>query len=126
MTAEEQVVGYGRFSTDTAGYAQMLSYMRAWPERTWAVEGCEGITRHVAQRLVAGQEIVIDVPAKLSARIRVYATGQGARPTRRTHTQSRWSACGSTGCTRSCTTNGWKSSGCRSAGAAASATTTPG
>jgi transposase len=25
MTAEEQVVGHGRFSTDTAGYAEMLS-----------------------------------------------------------------------------------------------------
>ena len=57
----------------------MLSYVRAWPERTWAVEGCEGIGRHVAQRLVAGQEIVIDVPAKLSARMRVYATGQGRK-----------------------------------------------
>jgi hypothetical protein len=33
----------------------------------------------VAQRLVAGQEIVIDVPAKLSARMRVYATGQGRK-----------------------------------------------
>jgi len=77
MTSEEQVVGHGRFTTDAAGYAQMLSSVRAWPERIWAVEGCEGIGRHVAQRLVAGPEIVIDVPAKLSARMRVYATGQG-------------------------------------------------
>ena len=33
----------------------------------------------MAQRLIAGQEIVIDVTAKLSARMRVYATGQGRK-----------------------------------------------
>jgi hypothetical protein len=34
----------------------------------------KGVSRKPAQRLVAGQEIVIDVPAKLSARMRVYAS----------------------------------------------------
>jgi hypothetical protein len=29
----------------------------------WAVEGCNGIGRHVAQRLVADGETVLDVPA---------------------------------------------------------------
>ena len=45
----------------------------------WAVEGCEGIGRHVAQRLLADGERVVDVPAKLSARARVFATGQGRK-----------------------------------------------
>ena len=45
----------------------------------WAVEGCNGIGRHVAQRLVADGETVLDVPAKLSARARVFATGQGRK-----------------------------------------------
>ncbi|MEV6602123.1 IS110 family transposase [Actinoplanes sp. NPDC051346] len=35
--------------------------------------------RHVAQRLVADGETVLDVPAKLSARARVFATGQGRK-----------------------------------------------
>ena len=48
-------------------------------ERVWAVEGCNGIGRHVAQRLVADGETVLDVPAKLSARARVFATGQGRK-----------------------------------------------
>jgi Transposase IS116/IS110/IS902 family len=41
----------------------------------WAVEGCAGIGRHIAQRLVADGEPVLDVPAKLSAPVRVFDTG---------------------------------------------------
>ena len=44
-----------------------------------AIEGCAGIGRHIAQRLIADGETVIDVPAKLSARARVFATGQGRK-----------------------------------------------
>ena len=46
--------------------------------RRWAVEGCRGAGRSLAQRLVADGEVVLDVPAKLAARVRVYS--QGARP----------------------------------------------
>ena len=52
---------------------------RRWPERLWAVEGCAGVGRHLAQRLVADGEPVVDVPAKLSARARVFSTGQGRK-----------------------------------------------
>src|SRR6187549_1976235 len=48
-------------------------------DRLWAVEGCAGIGRHIAQRLVADGETAIDVPAKLSARVRVFDTGQGRK-----------------------------------------------
>jgi hypothetical protein len=44
-----------------------------------AVEGCTGIGRHIAQRLVADGEALMDVPAALSARARVFATGQGRK-----------------------------------------------
>jgi hypothetical protein len=37
---------------------------------------CAGVG-HLAQRLIAGAETVLDVPAKLSARARVFSTGQG-------------------------------------------------
>ena len=43
------------------------------------MEGCNGIGRHIAQRLVADGETVVDVPPKLSARARVFATGQGRK-----------------------------------------------
>jgi transposase len=75
----ERVLAGGRFSTDTDGYRLMLAAGRRFPDRVWAVEGCAGIGRHIAQRLVADGETVFDVPAKLSARARVFATGQGRK-----------------------------------------------
>src|SRR5215211_3660611 len=57
----------------------MLALGRRFGQRIWAVEGCNGIGRHIAQRLVADGETVVDVPAKLSARARVFATGQGRK-----------------------------------------------
>jgi transposase len=79
MAGDEAVVGGGRYGTDAAGYAAMLVAVKEWPERIWAVEGCQGIGRHVANRLLADGERVVDVPPKLSARIRVFATGQGRK-----------------------------------------------
>ena len=79
MTSDEQIAGGGRFATDVEGFTSMLAYVAAWPDRVWAIEGCEGIGRHVAQRLIAQGEPVVDVPAKLSARVRVFATGQGRK-----------------------------------------------
>jgi Transposase len=73
----ENVLAAGRFGTDCDGYKAMLTLGRRHPQRVWAVEDCNGIGRHIAQRLVVDGETVIDVPAKLSARARVFATGQG-------------------------------------------------
>jgi transposase len=70
----ERVLEAGRFGTDTAGYRELLAAGRAWPERVWAVEGCNGVGRYLAQRLVADGEPVVDVPAKLSARARRLTT----------------------------------------------------
>ena len=39
--------------------------------------GCFGACRSLAQRLVADGEIVLDVPAKLAVRVRVYSRGHG-------------------------------------------------
>ncbi|HEX2771688.1 MAG TPA: transposase, partial [Micromonosporaceae bacterium] len=75
----EKVLAQGRFATDREGYRTMLKLGRQHKDRIWAVEGCNGIGRHIAQRLVADGEPVVDVPAKLSARARVFATGQGRK-----------------------------------------------
>ena len=75
----EKILGTGRFSTDKDGYKVMLAAGREHRDRVWAVEGCNGIGRHIAQRLVADGEHVLDVPAKLSARARVFSTGQGRK-----------------------------------------------
>src|SRR5262245_28673274 len=79
MDPNEVVVGSRRFGTDQAGYDAMLRYGRQWLDRVWAIEGCQGIGRHIAQRLLADGEDVVDVPPKLSARARVFATGQGRK-----------------------------------------------
>ncbi|HEV3290718.1 MAG TPA: IS110 family transposase [Streptosporangiaceae bacterium] len=79
MAADERVLGGGRYGTDAAGYAAMLAYVRRWPQRTWAIEGCQGIGRHLAARLVAGGEQVAAVPPKLPARTRVFTAGQGRK-----------------------------------------------
>ena len=79
LDQREKVISTGRFGTDRDGYRNLLAAGRRWPERVWAVEGCQGVGRHLAQRLVADNEPVLDVPAKLSARVRVFSTGQGRK-----------------------------------------------
>jgi transposase len=75
----ERVLHTGQFLTDRDGYRQMLAIGRQFPRRLWAVEGSRGVGRHLAQRLVADDEAVVDVPAKLAARARVFDTGNGRK-----------------------------------------------
>jgi transposase len=63
MARDETVLDRGRFGTDRDGAAAMLRFAG----------------RHVANRLLAGREDVVDVPPKLSARVRVFATGQARK-----------------------------------------------
>jgi transposase len=79
MSANETILGGCRFGTDRDGYAALLRYGKQWPDRVWAIEGCAGIGKHLANRLLADGEQVVDVPPKLSARARVFATGQGRK-----------------------------------------------
>jgi len=73
------VLAAGRYGTDKAGYTQMLAAARTFAGRVWAVEGCNGIGRHLAHRLVHDGEVVVDVPPELSAQVRVFAAGNGRK-----------------------------------------------
>ena len=75
----EKLLGSGRFTTDQAGYAAMRVYVKAWPDRVWAVEGSNGAGRPLAQRLLEAGEHVVDVPAKLAARVRLFDTGHNRK-----------------------------------------------
>ena len=75
----ERLLGSGRFTTDQAGYVAMRTYAKAWPDRVWAVEGANGAGRPLAQRLLEAGEQVIDVPAKLAARVRLFDTGHNRK-----------------------------------------------
>jgi transposase len=76
---EERVLGSGRFTTDHAGYTAMRKYAQTWPVRHWAVEGANGAGRPLAQRLLEAGEHVVDVPAKLAARVRLFDTGHNRK-----------------------------------------------
>jgi hypothetical protein len=52
MTGDETIVAGGRFGTGRDGYAAMKTYAKQWPDRVWAIEGCQGIGRHIANRLL--------------------------------------------------------------------------
>src|SRR4249919_4175328 len=76
---QERLLGSGRFTTDRAGYTAMRKYVKSWPDRVWAVEGANGAGRPLAQRLLEAGERVVDVPAKLAARVRLFDTGHNRK-----------------------------------------------
>ena len=76
---QEKFLGSGRFTTDRAGHTAMRKYVRSWPDHVWAVEGANGTGRPLAQRLLEAGEHVVDVPAKLAARVRLFDTGHNRK-----------------------------------------------
>ncbi len=61
---------------------ESLSWAAQWPERRWGIEGARGLGQLLAQQLVAAGEHVVDVPATLSARVRILDTGHGRKTDR--------------------------------------------
>ena len=55
---------------------ELLAWAARFGARTWAVESADGLGYLLAQQLVAADEHVVDVPATLSARVRVLASGR--------------------------------------------------
>jgi transposase len=52
-------------------------WAKRFSERRWAVENAGGLGRYLAQRLAASGESVVDVPPKLSTRVRVLSSFAG-------------------------------------------------
>jgi len=67
------------FPQDRTGLRRLERWARRFPERRWAVENAGGLGRHLAVRLAASGESVVDVPPKLSARVRVLSTGNARK-----------------------------------------------
>lgn len=74
-----ELLEYAVFSTNRTGLRSLGRWGKRFPERRWAVEGAGGLGRSVALRLVAAGEKVVDVPAKLSSRARLLATGNARK-----------------------------------------------
>jgi transposase len=70
-----------QFPTDRKGLEALERWAANFPRRKWAVEGANGLGRTLAHRLVSAGENVVDVPPKLSARVRVLSIGHGPRTT---------------------------------------------
>jgi hypothetical protein len=87
---KETVIATGRVATDKAGMPRWANTSRS-PQWTWAVEVGNGAGRPLAQRLLADDEHVVDVPAKLSARARALDTGHNRKSDPHAATRSRWS-----------------------------------
>jgi transposase len=51
----------------SSGFRTLMGLARRFPRRTWAVEGCNGVGKNLAQRLVAGGETVLDVSTRKSS-----------------------------------------------------------
>jgi transposase len=62
-----------------AGLGALEHWARRSPERRWAMENARGLGRHLAVRLATTGESVVDVPPKLSARVRVISTGNARK-----------------------------------------------
>jgi transposase len=67
------------FSQDRAGLRALERWAQRFPKRRWAVENAGGLGRYLAVRLVGSGESVVDVPPKLSARVRVLSSGNARK-----------------------------------------------
>jgi transposase len=77
--ATGEFVERASFPQDRTGLRALERWARRFPERRWAVENAGGLGRHLAVRLAAAGESVVDVPPKLSARVRVLSTGNARK-----------------------------------------------
>jgi transposase len=67
------------FPQDRAGLRALERWAKRFPERRWAMENARGLGRHLAGRLAATGEAVVDVPPKLSAKVRVLSSGNARK-----------------------------------------------
>jgi hypothetical protein len=66
-----ELVERASFPQNRVGWRALERWAKRFDERRWAVETAGGLGRYLAQRLAAAGESVVDVPSKLSARVRV-------------------------------------------------------
>jgi transposase len=74
-----ELIECASFLQNRAGLRALERWAKRFPERRWAVENAGGLGRHLAGRLAAAGESVVDVPPKLSARVRVLSSGNARK-----------------------------------------------
>jgi transposase len=76
LDGAEHLVGGVRVAAGRKQRDQLLQFAHEYVPRTWAIEGAGGLGALLAQQLVAAGEHVVDVPATLSARVRLLDAGR--------------------------------------------------
>jgi transposase len=74
-----ELIERASFPQDRAGLRALERWARRFPGRRWAVENAGGLGRHLAGRLAATGESVVDVPPKLSAWVRILSSGNARK-----------------------------------------------
>jgi transposase len=74
-----ELVGQAAFPANRGGIRALERWAKRFAQRRWAIEGATGIGRPLAQKLAASGEEVVDVPPKLSAKVRVLSTGNARK-----------------------------------------------
>jgi transposase len=65
------------FPQERAGLRALERWARRFPQRRWALENAGGLGRYLAVRLAGSGESVVEVPPKLSARVRMLSSFAG-------------------------------------------------
>jgi transposase len=74
-----ELIERASFPQNRTGLRALERWAKRFPERRWAVENAGGLGRYLAQRLAAAGESVVDVPPKLSTRVRVLSSGNARK-----------------------------------------------
>jgi hypothetical protein len=102
-------VGQAVFPANRGGIRALERWAKRFAERRWAIEGATGIGRPLAQKLAASGEEVVNVPPKLSAKVRVLSRrATPARTITWTPPSPRWLPCTMSGSPGSLPRTGWK------------------
>jgi hypothetical protein len=94
LDSHQQVLAQLRVPSTRAGYRALRRWAARWSDRRWAIENATGLGRTLAQWLLGDDEVVVDVPPKLAARVRVLSTGHGRKTDPADAVSTALAACG--------------------------------
>jgi transposase len=94
LDSHQQVLAHLRVPASRAGYRALRRWAARWADRRWAIENATGLGRTLAQWLLGDDEVVVDVPPKLAARVRLLSTGHGRKTDPADAVSTALAACG--------------------------------
>ncbi len=93
LDATEEVIAEYRVDADAKQLERLLGWAQRFSPRRWALEGAGGTGALLARQLVAAGEHVVDVPATLTARVRLLDRGRSDKTDAHDARPRRWWPC---------------------------------